>query len=198
MTKLLLIRHGMTDAIGAFVAGTRPGTHLNEQGREQAERLGERLKAIALQAVVSSPLERALETATPIAVSHGLEIQQVPALTEFEFGNWTGCSFPELVGKAGWQRFNDARSITRAPNGELMLEVQRRAVAALLDLTAAHPDGTVVAVSHGDVIRAVLVYMLGMPIDFYHRLEVSPAGISVITLEAHGPAVLQVNGDSVR
>jgi probable phosphomutase (TIGR03848 family) len=196
VTTVLLVRHGQTDAIDRYIAGTADGTSLNRTGRLQAEALAERLRDLPLAAVASSPLTRTRETAEPIARSHGLDIEFVPAFGEFEFGDWTGRSFQELDADPQWHRFNGVRSLTRAPQGELMLDVQRRAVSALLEMADARPDARVVVVSHGDVIRAALMYFLGMPLDHVHRLEISAASISIVTLDANGPVVRQVNGDS--
>jgi probable phosphomutase (TIGR03848 family) len=196
VTTILLIRHGQTDAINAYIAGTAEGTPLNDAGRGQVTRLAERLRDVPLTAVVSSPLARTRETAQPIADTHALELQLVTALAEFEFGDWTGSHFREIDPDPHWQRFNRVRSVTRAPAGELMLDVQQRAVSALLDVAAAFPDGRVAVISHGDVIRSALMYFLGMPLDFVHRLEVAPASISIVTLDANGPVVRRVNGDS--
>jgi probable phosphoglycerate mutase len=193
MTTILLVRHGQTDAVDHYIAGTAEGTPLNSSGRVQVERLAENLRLVPLAAVLSSPLARARETAEPIARTHGLDIELVPALGEYEFGNWTGRRFRDLDADPVWQRFNAVRSVVRPPAGELMLTVQQRAVSALLDVANAWPDAQVAAVSHGDVIRAVLMYFLGMPLDFVNRLEVSPACISILTLDANGPNVRAVN-----
>src|SRR4051812_44491701 len=96
MTTILLIRHGQTDAIGHYLAGSAAGTPLNAAGRDQAQRLADRLRGVPLTAIVSSPLTRARETAAPIAASHRLEVRIVPAFTEFEVGEWTGRTFREL------------------------------------------------------------------------------------------------------
>jgi probable phosphoglycerate mutase len=196
MTTFILVRHALTDDVARALSGTARGILLNAAGHAQAAAVAERLTGVALSAIVSSPLERAGETARAIAHHHRLEVQAMPAFGELEFGGWTGQSIQALAGDEGWRRFNSARSLARPPSGELMLDVQQRGMAALLDLHERFPAGTVVIVSHGDVIRAILLYCLGMPIDFVHRLEVSPARISIVEMDADGARVLQVNGDS--
>ena len=196
-TTFLLIRHGMTDAVGRVMMGRSPGVHLNAAGRAQAERLAERLRDVRFTAIVSSPLERTRDTAAAIAAPHGLAVEPVDGLLEYEVGEWTGSAFRDLDRDPGWRRFNGVRSITRPPGGELMIDVQQRAVTALLDLRERHPSGTIAAVSHGDVIRAILLFVLGMPIDFLHRLEVSPGTVSVVTFGPAEPRLLSMNGDSV-
>ena len=196
MTTFLLIRHGLTDAVNHRLAGIAPGTHLNEVGRAQVAGLVDQLRHIPLTAIVSSPLERTRETADPIGRDHGLAVDIVPAFLEYDVGAWTGMPFTDLDANEWWHRFNTARSVTRPDRGELMLEVQQRSVRALLDLHAQHRDGMVGIVTHGDVIRAILLFALGMPIDFYHRLEILPARISIVEISAEAPRVLQVNGDT--
>jgi probable phosphoglycerate mutase len=194
MTTVYLIRHGRTDAIGHRLS--LPELDLTDSGRAQVQRLAGLLRDVPLDAVLTSPLPRARQTAEPIARAHRLEVESVPALTEVEFGVWSGATFAALAPDKQWRRFNLVRSITRPEGGELMLAVQYRAVTALLDIHGRYPAGTVAVVSHGDVIRAALLYFLGMPIDFVHRLEISPAGISVVELSETAVRVLQVNGDS--
>lgn len=198
MTTIVLVRHGQTDAIDNYISGTTLDTPLNIEGRAQVQRLVERLRGVALSAIVSSPLTRTRETADPIAASHGLQVEETRAFLELDFGAWTGRRFRELDREPEWKRFNAVRSVVRAPGGELMLDVQQRAVGALLDLCARYPTEHIVVVSHGDVIRAILMFCLGMPLDFVHRIEVSPASISIVTLDGWTPTVRQVNGDSVR
>jgi probable phosphoglycerate mutase len=197
MTTFLLIRHGDTDAVNHYIAGTAPGTPLNERGRAQVRQLAERLRSVTLAAIVSSPLERCRVTAEVIAKDRNVPITIEPALTEFEFGDWTGRTFRELDPDPMWQRFNAVRSLARAPHGEMMIEVQQRAVAALSALAASHPNGTVAVISHGDVIRSVLMLVLGMPLEGVHRLEVSPAGITCIAWDENAPVVRGMNGDRV-
>jgi probable phosphoglycerate mutase len=194
MTTIYLIRHAHTDAVGQYLA--EAALDLNDQGRTQVAQLVERLRRVPFDAVVSSPLSRTRQTAQPIADDHGLEVTLVPELTEFEFGAWSGSTFVGLGGDERWRRFNLVRSITRPDGGELMLAVQLRAVTTILALRERYPFGTVAVVSHGDVIRAALLHFLGMPMDFLHRLELSPAGISVIELSETAVRVVQVNGGS--
>jgi probable phosphomutase (TIGR03848 family) len=196
MTTILLIRHGMTDDVARALSGTAAHGHLNQTGRAQADAIARQLARLPVAAVVSSPLERARETAEPIAAQHDLTVEIVPALGEFEFGDWTGRTITRLESDDEWRRFNRARSLTRPPAGELMLEVQSRAMAALLQLSERFPDQTIAAISHGDVIRSVLLYLLGMPLDFVHRLEVAPARISIVQWDPDAARVLQVNGDT--
>jgi len=196
MTRVLLIRHGRFDGVGQKHAGRAPGTHLNADGRGDAQRLAAMLHSVRLDAIVSSPLERTIETAQPVAADHGLTIEVEPSLVEFDTGAWTGRTFADLDGDPLWRRFNTVRSLTPAPAGELMLAIQHRAVDVLFALRRRFPAGTVAVVSHGDVIRGVLLYALGMPIDFHHRLDISPARVSIIELDEDSIRVLQVNGDS--
>lgn len=197
MTTVLLIRHGMTDDVARALSGTAGSIHLNQAGRAQADATARQLAHLALAAVVSSPLERARETAEAIAAQHGLAVRIIAALGEFEFGDWTGRTMTMLGADPGWQRFNTSRSLARPPSGELMVEVQGRAVAALLSLAEQFRDRTIAVVSHGDVIRSLLLYFLGMPLDFVHRLEVAPARISIVQLYPDAARVLQVNADTV-
>lgn len=193
MTTFLLIRHGETDAIGKLMAGWTPGWHLNRNGKEQAERLARRLANVQIRAVYTSPLERAIETAEPIARSRGLELQRMETIGEIRIGEWQGLTMGELDCRDDWRRFNTFRSGTRAPGGELMLETQTRMVRQLEELHARHPDDTVAVVSHGDPLRSAIAYYLGVPLDMVLRLEVSPASVSVLQLHGWGARVLAVN-----
>ncbi|HZP47775.1 MAG TPA: histidine phosphatase family protein [Vicinamibacterales bacterium] len=196
MTRFLLVRHGRFDGVGAKHAGRAPGTHLNADGREDALRLAAALRDVPITAIVSSPLERTRETAEPVAADHALAIEIEPSLIEVETGAWTGRTFADLSHDPLWRRFNAFRSLTTAPGGELMLAVQHRAVDAFLALRARFENGTVLVVSHGDVIRSFLLYALAMPIDLYHRLEISPGRISIVDADDDSIRVLQVNGDT--
>ena len=197
MTTFLLIRHGLTDAVGKVMTGQRAGVHLNAVGLEEAAGLPARLGDVPIAAIYASPLERTRETAQPVADARGLRVEIEPRFLEVDFGGWTGRRFEDLQSDPHWQLYNTVRGVTRPPDGESLLDVQQRAVAALVELHAGHPNEVVAIVSHADTLRAILLYVLGMPVDFVQRIELSPARISVLQLGAGAPHVLQVNGDTV-
>lgn len=193
MTTFLLIRHAANDWIGRTLAGWLPEVHLNPVGYSQAAQLPQRLAGRRIDHIFCSPLERACETAGPLAAALGIQIEKHEALGEVRFGDWTGRNIPELETERDWQRYNAFRSCTRAPNGELMLEIQARVVAQILQWRSEFPNRTLAVVSHADVIKAGLTYFLGMPIDFVHRLEISPASVSTLTLSEDHVQVLAIN-----
>lgn len=197
MTIFLLIRHGLNDMINSnILAGRAPGVRLNEQGRRQVAALADYLAYLPLKGVYSSPLERTLETAEPIARRQGLTVEVLPTLNEVDFGQWTGRSFDELSADPCWKAFNASRSRTRIPSGEIGLEVQLRMMLALETLCGKHGRGSVALVSHGDPIRAVIIHCLNMPLDAILRLEISPASISIVDFNCwHAPRVLCINSN---
>ena len=192
-TRVLLIRHGDNDFVGRTLAGWLPDVHLNQSGRRQAERLAERLAGAPIRAIYTSPLERTCETAAPLAARLGLELRLSEALGEVHLGEWTGRGIRDLEDDPQWRRFNAARSSTRIPGGELMLEVQARMVEVFEGFRREHPESLVAAFSHGDPIRVLLLHALGMPLDYINRLEISTAAVSVIELNEWGPVVLRIN-----
>lgn len=193
MTTFLLIRHADNPLVGKAVAGWLPDIHLNEDGRKQAGKLAERLSGVAVRAIYSSPLERARETAAPLAERLRLPVHVSEALGEIGFGAWTGRELQDLGGDPEWQRFNIFRSSTRVPGGELMLEVQARMVTELERLREHYPEATLALVSHGDPIRATLAHYAGIPLDLFHRLEISPAAVSILRLHTDGAQILRMN-----
>jgi probable phosphoglycerate mutase len=193
VTTFYFVRHAATDFIGKLITGRAPGVHLNELGQSQAARLARRLEARSIEAIYCSPQARARETAEPFALASGHEIASAPELDELDFGAWTGRTFDELRSEPEWLRFNSARATARMPGGELMLEVQHRAVTFVEQIAPRHCGGAVVLFSHGDVIRAALAFYLGMPLDFLLRFEISPASLSVLALENGIPTVRCIN-----
>jgi probable phosphoglycerate mutase len=179
--------------VGQWLAGRTPGIHLNEAGCEEARILATRLGRLPIAALYSSPLERALETAEPLAQSLGLTVQAAPGLTELDFGEWTGRTLRELAPLALWQQFNTQRSATRIPGGELMSEVVARARRELEGMEEEHRGAIVAAVTHGDVIRGLLAEFLGLSLDQLQRLEVAPASVSLIRMHDDGAHVGAVN-----
>ena len=193
MSLFYLIRHGVISTIGHSIAGRAPGVHLTEEGRRQAGRLADRLGRESIARIYSSPLQRARETAEPIARRLGLQTAIAEEIAELDFGQWTGRTMDELEHSPQWKLYNTFRSGTQMPGGEWMIQVQSRAVLFLQQLRDQFPDEQIAVVSHGDVIRAVLLYYLGVPLDFILRLEISPGSVSVLRLEQYGPQILMVN-----
>jgi probable phosphoglycerate mutase len=134
-----------------------------------------------------------METARPLSDKTGLKIETSPALIEIDFGDWTGLEFNQLEKTPTWREWNLFRSTTRIPNGEMMAEVQTRMICELQRIRAENRCARIAVFSHGDPIRASLMHFLGMPLDFVHRLEISPASISVLTLDDFGAQICRLN-----
>ena len=198
---MLLIRHGRTVANATGVlAGRTPGVCLDETGREQAAALGRRLTDVPLARVVSSPLERCLETARALPAAPGREIVVDPRLEEADYGDWTGRPLKDLARTKLWRVVQDHPSAVVFPgvSGESMSAVHARAVAAAREHDAAvaaeHGEHAVwAAVSHGDVIKAVLADALGMHLDAFQRLVVDPCSVSIVRYTERRPFVVRTN-----
>ena len=194
MATFLLIRHADNDFVGSGkIAGRAPGVHLNSKGRGQAGRLAEQLAGAGIAVILSSPLERALETAAPLARRIGVEIEVSEAFSEIDCGEWTGRQFDDLRGNPRWRAYDSFRSGTRIPGGELAVEVQLRTVTEMERLRGLHPERVIAVFSHGDPIKSALAYYAGVPIDLYKRFEISTASVTTIELNAWGPRILGVN-----
>lgn len=183
MTTFFLIRHASCDGLGRTLWGRTPGITLNEEGKLQAQQLAERFQGMKLQAIHSSPLERAVETAEAIGRPVNLEVEIDPEFNEIDFGDWTGKSFDALSGDACWHSFNSRRSATRIPGGESFLEVQTRVVREMDTLSLRHANANIAIISHADVIKAAVGYFSGTPIDRLQRMEILPCSVSVISTE---------------
>jgi broad specificity phosphatase PhoE len=194
MTVIHLLRHGEREPSPVLV-GRTPGFGLTEKGRAEITAVAERLAADGddIAALYASPLQRTRETAEIVAGRLGLPIVFRDELLELDFGEWTGLAFDAIRADPRWPTWSTQRSLAAIPGGESMRQVQRRVVEALIEIGARHPDGNVVAVSHGDVIRAALVFALGMPLDFYGRLEVAQGSLSTIRLDSAGIRVIAIN-----
>ncbi|MBI3244191.1 MAG: MSMEG_4193 family putative phosphomutase [Chloroflexi bacterium] len=195
MTDILLIRHGENEYTRkGKLAGWTPGVHLNETGRAQAEALAERLAKAPIKAIYSSPLERALETARPLAKSLKLSIQKYEGIGEVRYGDWTGKSLKMLARTKLWKVVQRLPSAMAFPNGETLREVQGRAMAALEGIARKHPKDLVALFSHGDVIKLAVAYYLGMPLDTFQRIMISTGSITAIRVPPGGaPMILRVN-----
>jgi probable phosphoglycerate mutase len=166
---------------------------LTRIGVEQASRLAHRIGDASIQAIYSSPQERALETARAIAAAAGQEARVAAELDEIDYGEWTGRSIDSLAGSQRWCRFNTIRSITRIPEGESVLEVQARIVGFMEGLRERHPEAALALVSHADVVRAALVYYMGVSLDLMLRFEISPASLTIIDVDESGPVIRCLN-----
>ncbi|CAG0928885.1 alpha-ribazole phosphatase [Thermoflexales bacterium] len=193
MTTLILIRHGHTDWADKKLAGWLPDVHLSDQGKQQAEELPQRLAALNITAIYSSPLERTLETAQPLAKARGLRIHKVADLGEVKFGEWQGQTLKVLSHKKEWKIVQAAPSTFQFPDGESFRETQSRAVGAIEKIVAGHAQDTVVAFSHGDVIKLIVAYYSGIALDNFQRIAISPASISVIELGPVGARLGRLN-----
>ena len=192
MTVFCLVRHGAYPLIGRALGG-REAHSLDEEGHAQAARVAAALEGRGVVAVVSSPVQRARETAAPIGARLGLPVAVAPEFAEIDFGRWTGATFASLHGAPGWRAWNAFRSTAPVPGGETMLAAQARAVAGVARLALAWPEGEVVVVSHADIIKAVLAHVLGMPLDLLRRMEVGPGSVSRIALHEEDARVLGMN-----
>jgi probable phosphoglycerate mutase len=193
MTKFLLIRHGETDAVGKVLTGWSPGWRLNQAGRRQVRRLTARLSGLPLRAVYTSPLERAIETAAPIAADHGLTARIAEDLGDICTGDWEGRRFEDLETMEAWREYNARRSCNRPPGGELISEVQDRMVRRLGLLRESHPGEWVAVISHGDPLRSVVCHCLGISLDLVTNFDISPASVSILEAASWGQRLVCLN-----
>ena len=187
MTTILLIRHGENDWVKKHrLAGWIEGVHLNENGHTQAQAAAERLAQLPLDALYSSPVTRCVETAVYLAESHNLAMQELPDIGEVRYGKWEGKKIKKLAKKKKWYAVQHFPSRMRFPKGEALREVQFRAIQALEKLAEAHQDQIVAVVSHADLIKLVLAHYLGVHMDLFQRIVISPASVSVLHLMPNG------------
>jgi probable phosphoglycerate mutase len=196
-TTVLLVRHGHTDALGHRLVGRLPDVALTPHGHAQAIRLVERLARYAVSAIYTSPLQRATETARPLASARDLELRLRDDLMEVEFGDWTGRTFSELDRDPTWHTFNTSRASAAVPRGETAVAVQTRITSALDSIAASHPGRTVVVVSHADVIRAAVLNYSGISLDDFQRIEISPASITAVLMRPPVVRILYINEEDV-
>ena len=193
-TLVLLVRHGLTPTTGVKLPGRARGLHLSDEGRRQAEGLIARLSRIPkLAAVYASPLERACETAAPVARVRNRAVRIEPGLLELDIGEWTGLSLKQAGHKPEWKAVQQHPSGFRFPGGESFVEMQSRITGALGRIVARHRGEIVVAVSHADPIKAAVAHALGTPLDLFQRIMIAPASVSAIAYRPAGLSVLTVN-----
>lgn len=190
---LFLVRHGSHDRLGRILCGRMEGVVLSPHGEAEAQAAAHRLGRRSLAAVYSSPLQRTLQTAAPLAEARGVPVETDDDLCEVDVGDWTGLSFQDLAGRPEWRLWNEARSTTRPPRGETIGEVAARAARFIDRARARHPQGEVAAVTHSDVIKAALCQLLGLSFDRHDRLEVSPGSITTVIVGDWGAKLHQMN-----
>lgn len=197
MPVAILVRHGRTPANAeGILAGWTPGVHLDDTGLKQAHDVAERLAPLRLSAVVSSPLERTVQTAQAIIGQQRsvTEVQLEERLGECRYGEWTNRPLAELSRLPLWKTVQERPSAVTFPDGESLPAMQARALAAVHEWNARLGErSTYVLVSHGDVIKAIVADALGMHLDAFQRIVVDPGSVSVVRYARGGTSVIHVN-----
>jgi probable phosphoglycerate mutase len=176
------------------MAGQLPDVHLNERGRKQAAELAEALKPVPLKAIYASSLERAVETAEPIAEGRKLEIQLRPQLMDNNIGKWHGRTLKQLRRIKKWKIVQQAPSRFTFPDGESFLETQTRIASCLDEIAASHKQKDIVAVVfHADPIKLAVAHYLGMPLDHFQRLACDTASVTVLYVSETGAHLIKLN-----
>jgi probable phosphoglycerate mutase len=192
----LLVRHGLTPTTGKVLPGRARGLNLADAGLQQAEKTAERIATLPrVDAIYSSPLERARQTAAPIGKARGLNVNIDKGLLECDFGEWTGNELKKLMKLPEWTTVQRAPSTFRFPGGESFTEMQGRMVSTLDRLRVQHHGGVVVCVSHADPIKAAVAQAMGTHLDLFQRVVISPCSITAISYAMTGPVVLTVNSN---
>ncbi|MGZ4152587.1 MAG: MSMEG_4193 family putative phosphomutase [Actinomycetota bacterium] len=193
MATLFLIRHALTAVTGKTLYGRTPGISLDERGRAQAERLGERFAPVRLTAIYSSPLARCSETLAPLAERQRLEVRTEDGLIEMDAGAWTNRPLAQLRRTRLWRAVMEHPSQFRFPGGEAFAEAQARALVTVQSIVARHPRGRIAVGTHGDIVRMLVAHYAGAHLDLFQRNASDPASVSVIQLGDGPPRVLLVN-----
>jgi probable phosphoglycerate mutase len=192
MTTFVLIRHGHCDPVGKYIAGRKSGINLSETGKMQVMQLAGRLQKIEAEAIYSSPLERAIETASSLAEQKKLKLNIAEELLEVDYGMWTGKSFEELSKEPLWELYNTFRARVRIPGGEMTTEVVSR-MSALIERLRRVYKGAVFLVSHGDPIKSVIAHYIGIPLDLIIRFDIQPASVSILSVDDYGAHLMTLN-----
>lgn len=183
----------MTDLTKTRLIGRLPGISLNDEGRRQAAAAADRISPLPVAAVFSSPLERTIETASPLADAKGLPITPKLGLLEVDYGEWAGQEYKVLRKTDLWKLVQQRPAGARFPGGESVRDAQSRIVTAIEEIRALHPDAVVAAYSHADLIRLAVAYFAGIHLDLYQRTAVSAGSITALHLGDGAPALLRLN-----
>jgi probable phosphomutase (TIGR03848 family) len=196
MSLFLLIRHGENDYVKTGrLPGQIDGIHLNERGQKQAQALGEALKEVPIRAIYSSPLERAMETAEPIARARNLQIVPEPALRDADVGKWQGKSIKSLRLTNAWKIVQHSPSRFTFPDGESFPGVQTRIVNALEGIARKHnkPKDVVAVIFHADPIKLAVAHFLGLPLDHFQRLSCDTGSLTALYIGEMGANLIKLN-----
>jgi probable phosphomutase (TIGR03848 family) len=199
VSTLLLLRHGLTAMTGPVLTGRTPGIHLDDRGQAQAVAVAARIAAVPLAAIVTSPMERCVETAEYVraaqqAAGREPDWQVDDRFIEAGYGDWTGQEIKVLAKDPLWKLVQTQPSAVRFPGGESIGEMSARAVAAVRDWDARLGEDAVwVACTHGDIIKAIVADALGLHLDQYQRIVPDPCSVSVIRYTKTRPYVIRVN-----
>lgn len=201
MSLVILIRHGHSSANqSGILSGQTPGVHLSNRGIAQANELSQRLGKIRVKKLLVSPLERCVETITPWLAEFGARI--VPHfdenLIEMDYGQWSGKTLRSLSTQRLWKTVQAHPSRVRFPQGESMVGMQERAMRSVHTAISARGTGHILAISHGDVIKAIITSALGLHLDDLQRFVIDPASITIIDFESSKPKILLMNDSSSR
>lgn len=191
MTNVLLIRHETHDLVDTKMLGHTSGIHLNDSGKRRAEQLAAQLSIFPIEAIYSSPLERARESAEPLGKKLRIELQLADEFNEVDVGDWSNRTFVDLDSLPEWQNWNNHRSGSIPPGGECMLDVQARVIKKLLRLQQQYR--CIAIFTHGDVIRAALTHFLGMHLDLLLRFQVDPGSVSLVQMHKNSAVVRMLN-----
>lgn len=195
---ILLVRHGQNEWVKKKrLAGWIPNVHLNDEGKEQAKQVAERLSHLPIKALYSSPVTRCMETARIIGRPLNLQVKELEGVGEVRYGEWEGEEIEKLSKEKAWHAVQHYPSRFRFPEGEALRHVQARAVDALEGLSARYDKNEmIVVVSHADLIKLTLAHYLGVHIDLFQRIVISPASVSALVLADNGVMrVARINDD---
>ena len=194
MSTLLLIRHGENDFLKqGLLPGQLPGIFLNERGQAQAAALAEGLKGLPVKAIYASPLERAVETAEPLARALNLDIQLRPNLMDANVGEWAGKEIKKLRKLALWKQNQEQPAQARFPGGETVAGQQERIVAEINSISAAHKKEMVAVVFHADPIKLAIGHYIGLPLDKFQKMNIDPGSVSILEVGPRGAQLVALN-----
>jgi broad specificity phosphatase PhoE len=194
MPTLLLIRHGENDFLAKNrLPGRIPGIHLNSRGRAQAGELARTLSRLPIKAIYSSPLERAIETAEPLAKSLGLGIQLHPDLTDIDVGDWAGGSWKALSHTKRWKVLRETPSQFQFPGGETYIQAHERVVHALDAIASAHADELIAVFFHADPIKLAVAHYISLSLDNFQRLTAHTGSVTILKMDVSANKLLALN-----